>query len=150
MASKINRGLTWSRDEIKCLIEIWSDEHIAQQLSRTHKNTEIYLLFSERLKQKGFNRSVEQCRAKAKKLRQQYIKVRDALRKTGSSGEEKDKFVWFDKLDQILGTNPVVNPVDVVDSYEPTEASSANSGNRHDDVPDDNREYINVTYFPNY
>ncbi len=69
-----------------------------------------------------FNRSVEQCCVKAKKLRQQYIEIRDSLRKTGSSGEEKDKFVWFDDLDKILVTNPVVDPVDVVESYsEPME-----------------------------
>ncbi len=59
---------------------------------------------------------------KAKKLRQQNIKIRDSLRKTGSSGEEKDKFVWFNDLDKILGTNPVVDSVDVVESYaEPME-----------------------------
>lgn len=122
---KMNRGLTWSSAEVKCLIDIWSDEHIAEQLCKTHKNTEIYKVFSERLQDMGYNRSIEQCRAKAKKLRQQYIKVRDSLRKTGSSGDEKDKFTWFDELDKILGTNPVVDPVDVVESNEPDNCDPA-------------------------
>lgn len=37
MAPKMNRGLTWSWEEVKCLIKIWSDEHIAEQLSKTAK-----------------------------------------------------------------------------------------------------------------
>ena len=45
-------------------------------------------------------RSAEQCRLKIKKLRQQYIKVRDTLRKSGSSGEERDKLISLDVMDR--------------------------------------------------
>lgn len=58
--------------------------------------------------------------------------------------------MWFDDLDKILGTNPVVDPVDVVESYaEPMESSSAgpDSANTHD-VPNGNGE--NITYCLNY
>ncbi|KAK7896819.1 hypothetical protein WMY93_022144 [Mugilogobius chulae] len=58
---------------------------------------------------------------KNQKLRQQYIKIRDALSKTGSSTKVKDKFVWYDALDKILGTKPDVEPVDIVESFEDTE-----------------------------
>ena len=84
----------------------------------THRNSEVFKLFSDKLKEKGIERTVEQCRLKVKKLRQQYIKVRDALRKSGSSGEEKDKFPWYDFMDTFLGTKPTSNPKDVVESYE--------------------------------
>ena len=53
-----------------------------------------------------------------KKLRQTYIQVCDALGKTGSSGKEKDTFIWFDKVDKISGTKPVVDPVDIVENGE--------------------------------
>ncbi|XP_067284760.1 uncharacterized protein [Pseudorasbora parva] len=96
------------------------------QLSKTHKNSAIFSVFSKQLREKGFDRSVEQCRVKAKKLRQQYIQVRDALNKTGSSGKEKDKFPWYDDLDSILGTKPDVDPVDVVESHESSTSSASN------------------------
>ena len=40
-----------------------------------------------------------------------YIEVGDELGKTGSSGKEKDTFIWFNEVDKILGTKPVVDPV---------------------------------------
>ncbi|XP_055021162.1 uncharacterized protein LOC129412124 [Boleophthalmus pectinirostris] len=113
-----NRGNTWATEEIQALVDIWADEYINQQLSSTHKNIEIFAIFSKQMREKGFNRSPEQCRIKVKKLRQKYIQVRDKLKKTGSSGKEKDKFIWFDELDKILGTKPVVDPVDVVENDE--------------------------------
>lgn len=55
----MNIGLTCTKDEVKFLIEIWSEEHISEQLSKTHENTEVYKVFSERLNETGFNFSVE-------------------------------------------------------------------------------------------
>lgn len=34
------------------------DKHISDQLSKTHKNPEVYKAFSERLKEMGFNRLI--------------------------------------------------------------------------------------------
>jgi len=118
------RGLTWSSDEVRSFIEIWSDDYIRAQLSTTHKNSEIYAVFSKQLRERGFNRTVAQCRDKAKKLRQQYVHVRDALKRTGSSGKEKDKCPWYDDIDRILGTQPVVDPVDIVESSPTPPASN--------------------------
>ncbi|CAM4735686.1 unnamed protein product [Leuciscus chuanchicus] len=126
------RGQTWSSEEVRSLIEIWSDDHIRSQLSKTHKNSEIFGLFSKQLRERGFQRSVEQCRVKAKKLRQHYIQVRDALNKTGSSGKEKDKFPWYDDLDNILGTKPDVDPVDVVESHDNSTLPSSDSNDATD------------------
>ncbi|KAL2082804.1 hypothetical protein ACEWY4_022622 [Coilia grayii] len=112
MGPTSNRGQTWACEEIQALIDIWSDEYISEQLSATHKNSEIYAIFSKQLREKGYNRSPEQCRIKVKKLRQKYIQVRDALGKTGSN-----------EIDKILGTKPVVEPVDVVENDEPEPVS---------------------------
>uniref|UniRef100_A0A3B4BAC8 Myb/SANT-like DNA-binding domain-containing protein n=1 Tax=Periophthalmus magnuspinnatus TaxID=409849 RepID=A0A3B4BAC8_9GOBI len=103
-------GQTWSEEEVKALIEIWSDENICQLLVTTHKNNEVYKLISEKMKAVGFPRTVGQCRTKVKKLRQQYIKIRDMLRKSGSSGDERDKFPLYDELDAILGSRPTSSP----------------------------------------
>ncbi|KAK7926067.1 hypothetical protein WMY93_008377 [Mugilogobius chulae] len=40
------------------------------------------------------------------------------LRKSGSSGDEKDKFPLYDQLDAILGTRPTSSPQYIVESYQ--------------------------------
>ena len=57
------------------------------------------------------------------------MKVGDALNKSGSSREEKDKCPWYDDLDKILGTRPTVCPVDIVESYvRPTDETASSRG----------------------
>ncbi|CAF94564.1 unnamed protein product [Tetraodon nigroviridis] len=91
---------------------------MAQLLASTHKNREVFKLFSEKMAALGFHRSVEQCRIKVKKLRLQYFRVRDAIGKSGTSAEEKEKFVWYDELDGILGSSPASRPKQVVESFK--------------------------------
>lgn len=112
------RGQTWSTEEVQTLISIWSDETMAQLLASTHKNREVFKLFSEKMAALGFHRSVEQCRIKVKKLRLQYFRVRDALGKGGGSPEEKEKFVWYDELDGILGSSPANRARQAVESFK--------------------------------
>ncbi|XP_037538431.1 trihelix transcription factor GT-3a-like [Nematolebias whitei] len=112
------RGQTWSEEEIKALIQVWSDENISQLLVTTHKNNEVYRLISLKMEELGFQRTAEQCRNKVKKLRQQYIKIRDMLRKSGSSADMKDKFPWYDELDVVLGTQHTSSPQHVLESYQ--------------------------------
>lgn len=40
------------------------------------------------------------------------------LRKSGSSGDKKEKFPWNDELDAILGTQPTSSPQTIVESIE--------------------------------
>ncbi|CAL9682257.1 unnamed protein product [Knipowitschia caucasica] len=131
----MNRGQTWSKEEVQCLIEIWSDEHIISQLSSTHKNADIFAIFSKQMRERGFQRSVEQCRIKTKKLRQQYIKIRDALKQTGGTSKIKDKFEWYEALDKILGTKPDVEPIDIVESNEETMEPPTDDTETEADVP---------------
>lgn len=112
------RGPSWSEEETQCLLDIWSDEFISTQLSTTHKNSKVYAEFARRLVEQGFNRSGEQCRVKAKRLRSHYMRVRRALEETGDDCAEKEKFQWFDQLDKILGLKGVDDTVDVVESCE--------------------------------
>ncbi|KAK7925394.1 hypothetical protein WMY93_007704 [Mugilogobius chulae] len=54
----MNRGQTWAKEEVECLIEIWADEHICAQLSSTHKNAEIYSIFSKQMRERGYLRQI--------------------------------------------------------------------------------------------
>lgn len=125
------KGLLWSSEEIESLLEVWADENIKTQLENTHKNAEIYRMFSEHLRRRGFKRTADQCRVKVKKLRQQYLKIRDSLRKTGSSTEEKDKFPWFDAIDNIIGSRPTSDPQHIIESHPPTPSSLDATPNDH-------------------
>lgn len=115
---KMFRGQTWSTEEVQTLISIWSDETMAQLLASTHKNRELFKLFSEKMAALGFHRSVEQCRIKVKKLRLQYFRVRDAIGKSGTSAEEKEKFVWYEELDGILGSRPSSRPKALAEPFK--------------------------------
>lgn len=112
------RGQTWSTEEVQTLVDIWSDETMAKLLASTHKNREVFKLFSEKMAVLGLQRSVDQCRIKVKKLRLQYFRIRDAVGKSGSSAEEKERFVWYDALDSILGSSPTYRPEHVDESFK--------------------------------
>lgn len=105
------------------LIEIWAEDGIQKQLYKTHKNAEIFSIISSRLHERGFARTTEQCRDKLKKIRLQYLKVRDSLRRSGSSAEERDKFPWYNLVDQTIGNKPSTQPV-VVESTSSTSQST--------------------------
>lgn len=104
------KGSLWSTSEVECLLEIWSNESIQGQLDKTHRNAEIFGRISAYLSSHGHQRSLDQCRDKVKKLRLQYQKVRDSLRRSGSSSEEKEKFQWYEAVDQIIGHKPTSEP----------------------------------------
>ena len=130
----MSRGQTWSDEEVKTLIEIWSDENIAQLLVSTHKNCDIYKTISRKMEASGYRRSIEQCRNKVKKLRQEYIKTRDSLRKSGTSPDEVKKYAYYDLLDAFLGTRPTSSPKHIVESFQrpPTPSSSKESDQETD------------------
>ncbi len=77
-------------EEVKCLVDIWADEQVCQMLDTTHKNSEVYKIVNERMKERGYERSVNSA-AQRPKLRQQYMRVRDQLAKGGGSTNEVDK-----------------------------------------------------------
>lgn len=101
-----SKGALWSRDEVEFLLEIWADDAIQDELEKTHKNSKIYSKIRDVLNSRGFNRTTEQCRDKIKKMRCQYLKIRDAIRRSRSSLDEKDKMFWFDAVDKILSQKP--------------------------------------------
>ncbi|XP_036376832.1 glutactin-like [Megalops cyprinoides] len=113
------KGSFWSTAEVQCLLEIWADESIQEQLDTTHKNSKIFGIIRDYLHARGYHRTIEQCRDKLKKLRVQYLKVRYALHKSGSLPDEKDKFQWYDAIDKIIGIKPSSKP-NVLESYSGT------------------------------
>ena len=77
-----------------------SEENISQELEKESNNMKLFQIFNHRMKQKGFELSVEQCHVKVKMLRQHYRKICDTLHifsycgKNGS-GKAFDKLAVF-------------------------------------------------------
>ena len=70
-------GSNWDDNEVLAFIEIWSDETIQAQLEGRKRNTKVYEKMARIMAEKGFTRTVQQCRNKLKALKTEYKKVRD-------------------------------------------------------------------------
>lgn len=49
----MSRGSTWGEEETRFLIEIWSEDIIISQLQKTHKNSDTFQVFSEKMRERG-------------------------------------------------------------------------------------------------
>ena len=68
------RGGVWSDDEVKCLIAVWGDKSIQQQLDGAVRNKEIFDNIAKEMRRNGYERDWQQCRTKTKNLKQTYNK----------------------------------------------------------------------------
>ena len=107
-------AVTWSRDEILKLIEIWGDSAIQAQLEGCKCNQDVYNKIAADLREAGFERTGKQCRDKIKKLKGEYRKVKDKRNKTGEG--RFPEWDYFDSMDAILGHRPATQPPVVVNS----------------------------------
>jgi len=68
---------------------------------------------AQKLQEVGYNRSFEQCREKIKKLKKEYQKIKDKHEETGQG---REKWMFFDVMDAVLGHKPSTCPSFVVDT----------------------------------
>ena len=64
----MSRNGAWSDAEVTALISIWGDAEIQKQLDGATRNKSIFLNISRKLKDNGYERDWQQCRAKIKKI----------------------------------------------------------------------------------
>uniref|UniRef100_A0A673ZND5 Myb/SANT-like DNA-binding domain-containing protein n=1 Tax=Salmo trutta TaxID=8032 RepID=A0A673ZND5_SALTR len=92
-------GWTWSPEETKALISVWSNEQILQKMEQTYRNKHVYSEISERLKDLGVKRTWKQCQNKMKALKWRY---RETLRNPSSSRP----CPFFSELHEFLAAMP--------------------------------------------
>ena len=73
----------WSDREVFLLIELWGEEGIQEQLEGSKRNKHVYEWLAVELAKTGSDKTADQCRAKMKKMKLEYRKVRDKHNKTG-------------------------------------------------------------------
>ncbi|XP_074760962.1 bifunctional phosphoribosylaminoimidazole carboxylase/phosphoribosylaminoimidazole succinocarboxamide synthetase [Athene noctua] len=97
-------GKHWSDNEVRALINIWSDEKIKQMLEGATRNKEIFEEIARRLMKSGIDRDWKQCRTKYKNLKYEYR----ALQKENEHlGNPRRKMRFYDEVDCILRRQPL-------------------------------------------
>ena len=71
--SKSIRGSTWSDEETRCLVNIWSEQKIQEELGNSNRNTHVYSTISRNMGESDFNRTTVECRQGIKTLKQNYL-----------------------------------------------------------------------------
>ena len=67
--SKSIRGSTWSDEETRCLVNIWSEQKIQEELGNSNRNTHVYSTISRKMGESDFNRTTVECRQRIKTLK---------------------------------------------------------------------------------
>ena len=94
------------------------------------RNNHIYKKMSKDMKEKGFSRDAEQCKAKVRNLKTEYRQAKDNNNKTGRG---RKTFKHYDELDAVLGHRPASRPPVVLDatagglSVEPSQEGERDS-----------------------
>ena len=65
-------GVHWGYEETKIFLGILSKSWIHEKLRTCHRNRQVYWLVAERLRERGFLRTLEQCCYRFKNLQTHY------------------------------------------------------------------------------
>ena len=71
-------GVHWSYEETKTFLAILSESPFSEKLRTCHQNRQVYRAIAERLRARGFLRTLEQCRYRVKNLLRNYRKAKSS------------------------------------------------------------------------
>ena len=94
-----------------------------EMLNDTHKTAKIYEKISKEMSVLCYQRDLIQCRTKAKHLKTEYKKYRDALGRSGADRGKTPKY--FNEMDVFLGDQPEATGLSIA-----INKSSSNEGNK--------------------
>ncbi|XP_053433223.1 zinc finger and SCAN domain-containing protein 20 isoform X2 [Nycticebus coucang] len=69
-------GVHWGYEETKTFLAILSESPFSEKLRTCHQNRQVYRAIAERLRARGFLRTLEQCRYRVKNLLRNYRKAK--------------------------------------------------------------------------
>ncbi|GAB1288946.1 Zinc finger and SCAN domain-containing protein 20 [Apodemus speciosus] len=71
-------GVHWGYEETKTFLAILSESPFSEKLRTCHQNRQVYRAIAERLRARGFLRTLEQCRYRVKNLLRNYRKAKNS------------------------------------------------------------------------
>ncbi|EMP30752.1 Zinc finger and SCAN domain-containing protein 29 [Chelonia mydas] len=94
------RAPAWTEREVRDLTTVWGDKSVLAELRSKRQNAKVFEKISSGMKDRDYNRDLQQCHVKIKELRQAYQKNREG---NGHSGSEPQTCRFYDELHAILG-----------------------------------------------
>ncbi|KAM9831966.1 uncharacterized protein ACB057_004974 [Neosynchiropus ocellatus] len=100
-------GRNWSDEEVRALIEIWSEEQVCSQLESSTRKRDIFMQISSRLLERGIERDWKQCHTKYKNLKYLYRSLQ-----RGKTDETDPRRVmrFYDEVDAIMNRSKNRSP----------------------------------------
>ncbi|XP_074794936.1 uncharacterized protein LOC141977379 [Natator depressus] len=132
------RAPAWTEREVRDLIAVWGDESVLSELCSKRQNAQTFEKISKGMKDRGYNRDLQQYRVKLKELRQAYQKTREA---NGRSGSEPQTCCFYDELHAILVGATTTTPPLCFDSIN---GLSGNRDAHFGDEEDEEEEVANA------
>ncbi|XP_074930189.1 myb/SANT-like DNA-binding domain-containing protein 7 [Chelonoidis abingdonii] len=139
----------WTEQEVLVPITVWGEESVLSELHSKRRNAQIFEKISKGMKDKGYNRDLQQCHVKLKELRQAYQRTREA---NGHSGSEAQTCRFYDELHAVPGDAPTTSPPLCMDSVNRFSRNRyADFGDEEDEeeeVEDSTQQASGETAFP--
>ncbi|KAK7889591.1 hypothetical protein WMY93_025151 [Mugilogobius chulae] len=92
-------GRNWSDQEVRALIQVWSDERVRSQLESSTRKRDIFIQISNLLMQQGIERDWKQCHTKYKNLKYLY---RSLQRSRTEKSDPRHLMRFYEELDAIM------------------------------------------------
>uniref|UniRef100_A0A674MB23 Myb/SANT-like DNA-binding domain-containing protein n=1 Tax=Takifugu rubripes TaxID=31033 RepID=A0A674MB23_TAKRU len=109
---------TWSVDNVRALIRVWSDERVCKQLESSTRKRDIFVQISNRLMQQGIERDWKQCHTKYKNLKYLY---RSLQRGRTEETDPRRLMRFYDEVDAIMTRTTQGSPNDREDNQADSE-----------------------------
>lgn len=93
------KGNPWSNAEVQTFLCLAADEKLQSELDAT-RNEKAYKVLSEKMALHGYERSSQQCRAKLKKMKFEYFRIKKL---NAQNCAERKTSKWYSQLDAIYG-----------------------------------------------
>ncbi|CAJ1054906.1 uncharacterized protein zgc:113263 [Xyrichtys novacula] len=87
----------WSDEETLHLLDIWGKDSVQRALKGCLKNRHIFTQISQRMAERGFMRSVEQCQTRIKRLKKSF--------RRNNKGSSRLEYKFYEQLQRILGSS---------------------------------------------
>ncbi|XP_070785463.1 uncharacterized protein [Enoplosus armatus] len=89
LPTDLSRKMPWSEEETRTLLEIWGEDNVQLTLRGCLKNRHVFEYISEKMSDRGFIRTSEQCYSRIKRLKHGFL-------------HEKEDFKFFSEMDEIF------------------------------------------------